>query len=75
MTGASSQVSRRSHIKNALEKRFLREFYRRCKAGEDASKKSISEWAFDEMKMTVMPSQSTIARLYNNKANFVDYVP
>ncbi len=60
---------------NSQRKRVLEEFNRRCKAGVDASQKSIAEWAFSEMKVTVMPSPCTISRLCKNRTNFEDKEP
>ncbi len=60
---------------NSHRNRVLEEFNRRCKAWEDASQKPMAEWAFNEMKLTVMPSPSTISMLCKNRANFEDKEP
>ncbi len=60
---------------NSPRKRVLEDFNRRCKAAEYESQKSIAEWAFNEMKLTIMPSPSTISTLCKNRTNFEDKEP
>ncbi len=53
----------------------MTQYNRRCKAGDDASQKSTAECAFNEMKLTVMPSPSTFSRLCKNRTHFEDKEP
>ncbi len=54
---------------NARKERIAEEFYHRRNAGEIISRKSIAEWAFEELKLSFMPTQSTISRLLKAKSN------
>ncbi len=47
----------------------MEEVQRRRDAGEFISQKSVAEWAFKVLKLSVMPAQSTVSRLLKTMIN------
>ncbi len=62
MVRCNSQSARRSHLTNAQRQTVVKEFERRQNVGEDMSQKHLAEWAFKELQLTTLPSQTTVSR-------------